>query len=217
MKVVEFHILKTLPCKGPVIAKRGYYFSTSCSYLTPVPEALRSGADTTDLPEILWNFSHFEVKEYLTLKQNPHFYRNLPKSPKAYGGTFESGCLENPSPLPDKIVVPTNSSPRVYFNFPGYRRVFEVWKARKRDTLIFKGLCFGLITFSLADIVPDVRGNLQGETTVENSLVHHNPPFLYRSMQGLAEDAGMADNWRDPIRRAAEDTTRTHIFISPRV
>jgi hypothetical protein len=24
----------------------------------------------------------------------------------------------------------------------------------------------------------------------------------------------MADNWRDPIRRAAEDTTRTHIFIS---
>src|SRR5438874_274921 len=34
-------------------------FSIPCSYLTPVPEALRNDADTTDLPEILWNFSHF--------------------------------------------------------------------------------------------------------------------------------------------------------------
>ena len=75
--------------------------------------------------------------------QNPHFYGNLPNSPDAYEGTFEGRCIDNC--LPEKIFVPTNSSRRVYFNFPRYRRVFDVWKAR--STLIFKGLGFGLLIF----------------------------------------------------------------------
>ena len=118
-------------------------FSTSCSHLTPVPEALRSGADITDLPEILWNFSHFKDKGRLTLAQTPHFYGDLPRSPEAYKGTFKRNCIENR--LPDKIFVPTNKSRRVYFNFTGNWRVFDVWKAK--STLIFKGLSLSLLIF----------------------------------------------------------------------
>ena len=188
-------------------------FSTSCSYLTPVPEALRSGADITDLPEILWNFSHFKDTRRLTLAQNPHFYGNLPMSPDAYGGTFNGKCIENR--LPDKIFVPTNNSRRVYFNFTGNLRVFDVWKTKK--ALIFKGLSFALLILPLTDILPDVRGNLEGETAVESTIRPCAPPFLYckTHTQGLpqAEEVGITDDWRGPIR-TAEDTTRTHICVS---
>lgn len=34
LNVVEFHILKSLPCDDPVIVQRECDFSTSCSYLT---------------------------------------------------------------------------------------------------------------------------------------------------------------------------------------
>ena len=118
--------------------------SASCSHLTLVSEALHSRADIKDLPEILWNFSHFEGEQCLTLVQNPHFYENLPMSPDAYVGTFKGECIENR--LPDKIFVPTNSSRRVYFDFTGNQRVFDVWKTTN-SALIFKGTSF-ILAFS---------------------------------------------------------------------
>jgi len=187
-------------------------FSTPYSCLTPVPEALRRGADITDLPEILWNFSHFEDKGLLTLAQNPHFYGNLPMAPDAYGGTFKERCIENR--LPDKIFVPTsNNSRRVYFNFTGNWRVFDVWKSK--STLIFKGLNLALLILPLTDIFPDVRGNLEGETAVESSIKPCKPPFQYckKHTPGLPEEVETTDDWRGPIR-TAEDTIRTHICVS---
>ena len=42
----------------------------------------------SDQNEILWNFSRFTDERRLTLKQNPHFYKVLPTSPKHYGDKF---------------------------------------------------------------------------------------------------------------------------------
>ena len=184
--------------------------STPCSYVTPAPEALRSGADIKDLPEILWNFSHFKDEQRLSLVQNPHFYGELPMSPDAYGGTFKGRCIENR--LPDKIFVPINNSRRVYFDFTGNRRVFDVWKTKK--ALIFKGLNFALLILPLADIFLDVRGNLEGETAVESSIRPCAPPFLYckKHTQGLPEEVGTSDDWKGPIR-TADDITPTHICV----
>lgn len=186
-------------------------FSTSRSYLNSVPEALSSGAGINDLPEILWNFSHFEGKRRLTLAQNPHFYGNLPMSPDAYGGTFKGKCIENR--LPDKVFVPTNKSRRVYFNFTGHRRVFDVWKTN--STLIFKGLSFALLILPLADIFPDFRGNLEGEATVGSSIRPFPSSFQYckNHTQGVPEEVEITDDWRGLIR-TAEDSTRTHICVS---
>ena len=185
--------------------------STSYSYLTPVPEALHRGADIKDLPEILWNFSHFKDKQRLTLAENPHFYENLPLSPDEYAETFRGRCIENY--LPTKIFVPINKSRRVYFNFAGNRRVFDVWKTK--STLIFKGLGSTLLIFPLADIFPDVHGNLEGETTVERSINPCAPPFQYckKHTQGVPEEVENTDDWRGPIR-TAEDTIGTHICVS---
>jgi len=189
--------------------------STRCSYLTPVPEALRRGANTEDLPEILWNFGHLEDKNRLTLAQNPHFYRNLSNSPDAYGGALNERCIEDGS-LPNKIFVPTNSSHRVYFDFSGNRRVFDVWKTER--ALLFKSLCFVLLILPLADIFLDVRGHLVGETNIEDCIMACAAPFHYckRHTPGRpqAEEVGTTRDWRDLIR-AAKDTTRHICVIAP--
>jgi len=138
-------------------------------------------------------------------------------SPDSYGGTFRGECIENH--LPDKIFVPINSSRRVYFDFTGNQRVFDVWETNSTNsTLIFKGLSFALLILPLADMFPDVRGNLQGETTIESSIRPCAPPFQYckKHTQDLPEEVGVeTHDWRRPIRTStADDTTRTHICVS---
>ena len=48
------------------------------------------------LQEILWNFSRFkDPKKRLTLRENPHFYAELPTSPEEYGDRLEVHPTEN--------------------------------------------------------------------------------------------------------------------------
>jgi hypothetical protein len=92
--------------------------------------------------EILWNFSRrppdkdSDEKKRLTLKQHPHFYRNLPEK---YGGGFRRSPTE--TFYHDQISVLTDSSGqagRVYLEIPERKRVFSnVWDAK--DAIIFKG------------------------------------------------------------------------------
>jgi hypothetical protein len=100
-----------------------------------VPEALSNDSGTSVLPEILWNFSHFEGDKRLTLSQNSHFYIDLPPSPDAYGSTFRSQPTER---YEGRIYVLTNDSGRVFFEFGGSSRVFDiVWATNNAP--IFKG------------------------------------------------------------------------------
>lgn len=56
-------------------------------HLIPLPEML---GDSPSLQEILWNFSCFkDTKRRLTLRDNPHFYTDLPTLPEAYGNRIE--------------------------------------------------------------------------------------------------------------------------------
>jgi hypothetical protein len=38
----------------------------------------------------MWNFSRFKDERRLTLKDNPHFYENLPTSAEKYEGQFRT-------------------------------------------------------------------------------------------------------------------------------
>jgi hypothetical protein len=87
------------------------------------------------VPEILWNFSHFEGEKRLTLAQNPHFYEDLPTSPGAYGGRFSSRPTER---YEGTIYVLTNNSGRVFLEFGSRPRAFDnTWTTN--DTLVFRG------------------------------------------------------------------------------
>ena len=106
---------------------------------------------TSELPDILWIFSHFAPKKpkdprdkrYLTLAQNPHFYDGLPIFPTASVDTFKTQPTED---YQGKIYVLTNNERRIFLDLGGKRRTFDnVWKMN--DTLIFKGLCPAIIFF----------------------------------------------------------------------
>ena len=65
----------------------------SLQYLIPVPEVL---SDRPCLEEILWNFCRFKNEKHrLTLKDNPHFYAELPTSPEAYGDSVKIDPTED--------------------------------------------------------------------------------------------------------------------------
>lgn len=62
----------------------------------PILEAL---SESSDMSEILWNFSlrkgNKNEERLLTLKQNPHFYEELPTSPMDYGDKFSMAPIES--------------------------------------------------------------------------------------------------------------------------
>jgi hypothetical protein len=93
---------------------------------------------TSDLKEIMWNFSHFRGENRLTLKQNPHFYEGLPTSPDEYKGTFRRDPIET-FDLEEVNVLTDNSGPgRVFLETAKETRAFgNVWVPK--DAIIFKG------------------------------------------------------------------------------
>lgn len=94
-------------------------------------------SDSSDLPEILWYFSHFPDEKRLSLAQNPQFYGILPTSPAAYVGGFSSSPTEF---YQGTINVLTNSSRRIFLECDPYPRIFDnVWAIN--GILIFRGLC----------------------------------------------------------------------------
>ena len=55
----------------------------------PCTEMLSSTDVSEVLPEIIWNFCHYQDGKSVSLPQNPHLYTGLPTSPEAYQPTFD--------------------------------------------------------------------------------------------------------------------------------
>jgi hypothetical protein len=55
----------------------------------PCTEMLSSTGVSEVLPEIIWNFCHYQDGKGVALTQNPHLYIELPTSPEAYQPTFD--------------------------------------------------------------------------------------------------------------------------------
>jgi hypothetical protein len=96
------------------------------------------------LKEILWNFSRFPRHDdrRLTLRQNPHFYRDLPTSPKAHNSNIQADPIEDFHNV-NQVWVLTDKPGRVYLQgdlaTPQSDRVFgNVWVPN--HAIIFKGL-----------------------------------------------------------------------------
>lgn len=78
----------------------------------------------------------------------------------------------------------------------------------------FQGFGPYLAYLSLADIFPDIHGNLAGESIVQSSVVPPARTFRYtKNTQGLAEEVGDTEDWRGLIH-ATDDTTHTRVCIS---
>lgn len=125
------------------------------------PEVL--GKNST-LSEVLWNFSRYpDNNRRLTLKQNPHFYKDLPGK---YEDDFKSYPIEqfldalgdskgdsqnrDGHKLKPKITVLTDRQGRIYLESGQCSRAFgNVWCPQK--AIIFKGPSFLFLKFSAFD------------------------------------------------------------------
>jgi hypothetical protein len=123
-----------------------------------LPEVL---GKSSKLSEILWNFSLCKGNARVTLKQNPHFYKDLP-------GKYEDGfqcypieqftdalrdskgdSLERYRPKP-KISVLTDRPGRIYLESGQDSRAFgNVWCPQ--NAIIFKGSSFLFSKFAAFD------------------------------------------------------------------
>ncbi|KAI0251685.1 hypothetical protein BJV78DRAFT_417870 [Lactifluus subvellereus] len=141
--VVEFLLHKSLPDSSPTI----------------VTQML---SKRSNLQEIFWNFSRMkDEKKRLTLKQNPHFYEDLPASQEAYGHQFQTNPMKDFVQAP-KIYVLTDKPGRVYLETEQNTRAFgNFWVPN--GAIIFKDVC----------------GKLEGESIVGASI-EGTPNIWYR-------------------------------------
>ncbi|KAH9955997.1 hypothetical protein BC827DRAFT_819595 [Russula dissimulans] len=131
--IVGFLLFKSLPDNNPTIVK----------------QELRTGATVT---EVLWNFARFKDGRRLTLSQNPHFYKDLPRNKDGYRDDFQWEPTEDFSGSAG-IIVLTDRPGRVYLESDRNARVFgNVWAPSK--AMIFKNVC----------------GKLEGERHVQESI-----------------------------------------------
>ena len=131
-----------------------------------MPEVLN---ESPSLEEVLWNFSHFkDEKCRLTLRENPHFYAELPTSREAYGDEFRIDPTEDfrhvnefyvLADKPELVHIMTDRISQSFGNF---------WCPR--DAVIFKGSGVLVSVFSPSDVFPDTCGRLRGESIVKASL-----------------------------------------------
>lgn len=77
------------------------------------------------------------------MRQNPHFYLDLPTSGGAYGAGFSKNSMKDFHSLPEHnntvyVLVDKPSLGRVYLEAEKRKRIFgNVW--RPNDVMIFKG------------------------------------------------------------------------------
>ena len=168
------------------------------------------------MAEILWNFNRFKGEKRITLKQNAHFYKGLPRTKGEYGDDFRSDPMESFQDT-HEISVLTDRPGRVYLESGQVPRAFgNVWLPN--DALIFKGTWITPSNLSPFNVSPDVCGKLEGESIV-GAPMQGSPKVRYRveplrpSTSTNAAPWEPLQDWREPIRRTL-NSENTSISIS---
>ena len=125
-------------------------------------------SQSPSLEEILWNFSRFRGRRRLTLRDNPHFYAELPTSLDAFGDSIKIDPTDDFRHaakfyvLVDKLKlvhIMTDQGSQSFGNF---------WCPN--NAVIFKGLGIFFCFPPVSDILPDICGTLRGERIIMESL-----------------------------------------------
>ncbi|KAH9966989.1 hypothetical protein BJV74DRAFT_284172 [Russula compacta] len=158
---------------------------SSSPFLMTSPLLCNVLGKSSNLAEVLWNFSRRKDEKRLTLRENPHFYKGLPASPEAYGDGFRLDPIDDFLD-PPRVYVLIDRPGRLYLESDGSCWAFgNVWVPNK--SIIFKNVCGklegeGIVGASIQD-KPNLRYHLE-DTSSTNSVG-------WKSIQ----------DWRDPIRR----------------
>lgn len=195
-KTVEFLLHKSLPDKNPTIVKQVLSLSSNKK-------------------EILWNFSRFKDGRRLTLKDNAHFYENLPTSAENYVGQFQidpvqTFQLENENENEKKISVLTDNpglTGRLFLEADNKSRAFgNVWVPK--EAIIFKDVCGKLEGENIIGSAIENTPNLWcfEEPSLSNaswpSLSDRSTPSPTTTATPTTDPTGaLLGDWREPILR----------------
>ena len=131
-------------------------------------QVLEALCKRSNLQEILFNFSRFKDKKRVPLRQNPHFYNQLPTSPKAYGSRFQTDPIHDFQDV-EQVYVLLDKPGHVYLETPGKKRAFgNSWVPD--DAIIFKGSPIVFCLFCHLRPLSDARGKLEGEGIVGEGI-----------------------------------------------
>ena len=153
-----------------VVVPRKYGLTQGC------PEMFSSHAELLSpyplYAELIWNLYRLEGRARITLEQNCHFYRDLPRTEGAFDPGFYHHSMKdfNFQKRRDRVYVLVDRPGRVFLTAFKRNRIFgNVWMVN--GTLIFRGLYRIFPTRCLfSDISPDIRGCLEGERLVRNDI-----------------------------------------------
>src|ERR1700722_1483488 len=127
-------------------------------------ELLRFPQAELCIPNALWNFYRIkDTKKCLTLMDNPHFYKSLPKSLEKYGSKTQINPVKNFLQT-DKLYVLTDREELLYVMTDQVTLTFgNFW--RSENWLVFKGSSIFVVFLLLFfDVLLDINGRLMGGT-----------------------------------------------------
>ena len=143
--------------------------------LIHVPERLTT---SPSIQEILWNFNRvLDEKQRLTLRDNPHFYAELPTSSEAYGDMVQIDATEDFRHA-NKLYVLIDKLELVHIMTGRVSQFFgNFW--RPQNAVIFKGLGVFFVFFSpfLMSFQTSVGGS-KGKASSRNLTGAHSVGFV---------------------------------------
>jgi hypothetical protein len=120
------------------------------------------------VPKILWNFSCYNDRAHITLKQNPHFYLQFPANEGVYTPTVQCHPLQGPSVALENngtILVLFDGPSCVFLDIRPNIRIFcNVWSLN--GVLILRGSRTFSHLDSYSSVCSDHFGVLQGKQLV---------------------------------------------------
>ena len=118
---------------------------------------------------------------HLTLKDNPHFYAELPTLLKAHGDSVKIDSTEDFRHL-DKFYVLTDKKEVVHVMADNkiLHTFGNLWRAE--NTIIFKGSSVFLGVSPVSDVLTDNCGKLRGESILKASLRRKYSAFYIKTL-----------------------------------
>ncbi|KAH9033803.1 hypothetical protein EDB85DRAFT_1950035, partial [Lactarius pseudohatsudake] len=181
-KVVQFLLPDSLPDRNPTVVEQVIGKETS-------------------VDEVLWNFSRLKGRKRITLKQNPHFYKGLPRSALGYSDEFITEPIQNFWDVSgEDIWILTDERSRVFLETDEMTRAFgNFWVPH--EAIIFKDISGRLVGEGI--VGKDIRGTPHLWHREEPTII---PPLVRRSTTGPVIPSHLPPLLTNPVRgRVFED------------
>ena len=148
-------------------------------------------SDSPSVQEILRDFSLFKGERgHLTLKDNPHFYADLPKLLKAHGDSIKIDPTEDFRHANTFYVLTDKREVQEFVHIMTGNKILHsfgnLWRSENGIILKGSGIFF---SSPVSDVLTDICGRLRGESIVKASLRGMYSRFYIKTLPVSTSDS----------------------------